>query len=73
MQTGVFSAESPLQLMEIVLNNGQDFSDKLFIRKNAVANNNGNDRADLIKFENDATIFYTITPDNIRLVVEARK
>lgn len=73
IQTGVFSSETPLQQMEIVLNNGQDFADKLFIRTNAVANNNGNDRVDLPKYENETTNIYTISPDNKRLAVDARK
>jgi hypothetical protein len=73
IQTGVFSSETPIQQMEIILNHGQDFTDKLFIRTDSVATSNGNDRVDLIKYENESTNFYTIAPDKKRLAVDARK
>ena len=73
VQTGLFGSESPIQQLEINVNSGNDFADKLFIRKNLNATNNGKDRADLPKYENESTNFYTIAPDNTHLAVDARK
>ena len=73
VQTGLFGSESTIQQLEINVNNGKDFADKLFIRTNVNATNNGKDRADLPKYENESTNFYTIAPDNAHLAVDARK
>jgi hypothetical protein len=73
VQTGLFGSESSIQQLEINVNNGKDFADKLFIRTNVNATNNGKDRSDLPKYENESTNFYTIAPDNAHLAVDARK
>ncbi len=73
VQTGLFSSEGSLQLIEITLNNNQGFIDKLFIRSDINATNKGNDRLDLPKFQNETYNFYTISPDKTQLAVDARK
>ena len=73
VQTGLFSSEGSLQLMEITLNNNQGFIDKLFIRSDFNATNNGIDRLDLPKFQNETYNFYTVTPDKKLLAVDTRK
>ena len=73
VQTGLFGAESTIQQLEINVNSGNDFADKLFIRTNLSATNNGKDRMDLPKYVNESTNFYTIAPDNTHLAVDARK
>jgi hypothetical protein len=73
LQTGLFSSETPLQALEITLNNGQDFADKLFIRSDFNATSYGNDRLDLPKFQNETTNFYSVSPDKKQLAVDSRK
>jgi hypothetical protein len=73
VETGLFTSDVPLQQMEITLNNGQDFADKLFIRSDFSATNNGNDRLDLPKFQNETSNFYTVSPDKTQLAVDTRK
>ena len=73
LQTGLFGTESTIQQLEIIVNKESDFADKLFIRTDATATNNGKDRTDLPKFENETTNFYTIAPDNSHLAVDTRK
>jgi hypothetical protein len=73
VETGLFSSDAPLQQMEITLNNGQDFADKLFIRSDFNATNNGNDRLDLPKYQNETSNFYTVSPDKTQLAVDTRK
>jgi hypothetical protein len=73
VETGLFTSDAPLQQMEITLNNGQDFADKLFIRSDFNATNNGNDRLDLPKYQNETSNFYTISPDKTQLAVDTRK
>jgi hypothetical protein len=73
METGIFNTGSSIQQIEINLNKGNDFADKLFIRTDAMATINGQDRFDLPKFENESSNFYTIAPDNTHLAVDARK
>jgi hypothetical protein len=72
-ETGLFSTEVPIQQMEVVLNKGQDFVDKLFIRSDFNATINGNDRLDLPKYQNETTNFYTVSPDKTQLAVDTRK
>jgi hypothetical protein len=73
VETGLFTSDVPLQQMEITLDNGQDFADKLFVRSDFNATNNGNDRLDLPKFQNETSNFYTISPDKTQLAVDTRK
>ncbi len=72
-ETGLFSSDVPIQQMEVVLNKGQDFVDKLFIRSDFNATINGNDRLDLPKYQNETTNFYTVSPDKTQLAVDTRK
>jgi hypothetical protein len=70
--TGLFSSETPLQIMELTLNKGQDFADKLFIRSDFNATSNGNDKIDLPKYQNETTNFYSVSPDKTQLSVDTR-
>jgi hypothetical protein len=59
--------------MELTLNKGQDFADKLFIRLDFNATNNGKDRLDLPKYQNEITNFYTVSQNKTQLAVDTRK
>lgn len=65
--------ETEASLLEIQLNQGSNYQDKLFVRVDANASDASNERMDLVKIANDVTNIYTISPDATHLAVDARK
>lgn len=65
--------ETEASLLEIQLNQGSNYQDKLFVRVDANASDASNERMDLVKIANDVTNIYTIAPDATHLAVDARK
>ena len=73
IQTGLFGAETVIKNLELVVNKDGVFQDKMFLRLDANSTEKGTDSKDLSKFYNDDVNFYTITKDNNRLAIDARK
>lgn len=72
LQAGLFGAEKTIQNLELLLEQDGNYQDKLFVRLDANATNNGSDKIDLQKFTNDEVNLYTIAPDNSKLAIDAR-
>ena len=72
LQTGLFGAEKTIQNLELLVEQDGNYQDKLFIRLDANATNNGSDKIDLQKFTNDEVNLYTIAPDNTKLAIDTR-
>ena len=72
-QTGLFGEADAITQLELQLNKGDNYQDKLFVRLNAGASDLGNERMDLPKLSNDVTNIYTIASDKAHLAVDARK
>jgi hypothetical protein len=74
LQTGLFGTDPTIQNLQIQVEKGGFYQDKLFIRLDDKATDNSNDANDLLKFVNDNTNVYTIDKSaNIRLGIDARK
>ena len=71
-QTGLFGVNTAIRNIELQLEQAGVYQDKLFIRQDASATENGTDKIDLQKFANDVTNIYTITPDQKQLAIDAR-
>ena len=73
LQSGIFGAIQPITQLELMVEQDGYYQDKLFVRLDATATENGTDHNDLKKFYNDVTNLYTITPDATRLAIDARQ
>jgi len=71
-QTGLFGVNTAIRNIELQLEQAGVYQDKLFIRQDASATENGTDKIDLQKFANDVTNIYTITPDQKQMAIDAR-
>jgi|GEM_PF-1411548 len=72
-QTSLFETESHFQQMELVMESNGNYEDKLFIRQDPTATDNGTDKNEIQKLKNDVTNIYTITPDRLQMAIDARK
>lgn len=72
-QTGLFGQGDATTQLELQVAKDGVYQDKLFVRFNANSSALGKERMDLPKLNNDVTNIYTLTSDNIRLAVDARK
>jgi hypothetical protein len=72
-QTGLFGEGDATTQLELQLSKDGNYQDKLFVRFDANSTEKGTERMDLPKLNNDVTNIYTITSDNARLAVDARK
>ncbi|MBS1642575.1 MAG: T9SS type A sorting domain-containing protein [Bacteroidetes bacterium] len=73
MQTGLFGANDVTNYLELEIDKGNDYGDKLFVKKDANATGIGIDKGDLKKLYNDDINIYCITTDSLRLAIDARK
>jgi len=73
LQSGIFGAIQPITQLELLVEQDGYYQDKLFVRLDPTATENGTDHNDLKKFYNDVTNLYTITPDATRLAIDARQ
>ena len=73
IQTGLFGAATTIKNLELIINKDGVYQDKMFLRLDANSTEKGTDSKDLSKFYNDDVNFYTITKDNNRLAIDARK
>lgn len=72
-QTGLFGQGDATTQLELQVAKDGVYQDKLFVRFNANSSALGKERMDLPKLNNDVTNIYTLTSDNTRLAVDARK
>ena len=72
-QGSLFGVEKPFTQMELLLQHANgDYADKLFVRLDASATNNGTDKMELKKLYNDVTNVYTIADDKNSMAIDAR-
>ena len=72
-QGSLFGIEKPFTQMELLLQHANgDYADKLFVRLDASATNNGTDKMELKKLYNDVTNVYTIADDKNTMAIDAR-
>ena len=73
IQTSLFGVTNATTQLELQINKDGNYQDKLFVRLNGNSTEMGNERMDLPKWNNEVTNIYTITPDKVRLAVDARR
>ena len=71
--SGLFRENSILQMLELQVEKDNQVQDKLFIRQDSYATDNGNDVIDLQKFMNENVNIYAIAANKTPLAVDARK
>jgi len=72
LQTNLFRTQGTIPHLELQVEQDGMFQDKLFVRLDNSATNNGTDRTDLEKFWNDNVNLYTKSIDNRYLGIDAR-
>jgi hypothetical protein len=72
LQTGIIGVELPIENIELHIHKAGDYQDRLFVRLDSSASDNGTDRIDLKKFYNDNLNVYSKSVDNKNMAVDAR-